>query len=275
MSNTQTDTDKGNNPSQPVKTEDVPACNSDDLTDESVWGMEFGSWKDAEVFYNAYAKQVGFSIHKRDVRKSRGGEVVMVKWVCGKQGHRDPKCTRHIVELCKEQHGGFQNMGFTSKDVENAIQALRKNLILGGDANTTLGYLAGRREADPRFVYNYTVSENKQLGIPCRHILNVLKLRKMSAIPSACFSDRWMKQAKVKGSSDVTATSLENMMKYPTRYTLYKVKDVLFEPVRKTQDAMYFFKTPTGMWVPCGPKQVGAIQMTTQDLATTGEAAKV
>ncbi|CAN1316216.1 Protein SUPPRESSOR OF K(+) TRANSPORT GROWTH DEFECT 1 [Linum perenne] len=56
---------------------------------------------------------------------------------------------------------------------------------------------------------------------------------------------------------------------------MFKVKDVLFEPVRKTQDAMYFFKTPTGMWVPCGPKQVGALQMTTQDLATTGEAAKI
>ncbi|CAN1128612.1 Protein SUPPRESSOR OF K(+) TRANSPORT GROWTH DEFECT 1 [Linum perenne] len=53
------------------------------------------------------------------------------------------------------------------------------------------------------------------------------------------------------------------------------VKDVLFEPVRKTQDAMYFFKTPNGMWVPCGPKQVGAVQTTMQDLAATGEAAKI
>ncbi|CAN1128099.1 Protein SUPPRESSOR OF K(+) TRANSPORT GROWTH DEFECT 1 [Linum perenne] len=212
----------------------------------------------------------------------------------------------------------------------------------------------------------------------------------MSAIPSACFSDQWMKQAKVKGSSDVTATSLGNKLIKTMRYGslisqcyklcefakkngecfentmssiaraiiaamtyddsnrhakrkfgdikdpdivktkgtaanngnermrkrkcgicreeghtratcpsikairrrfdkriyiplpdakarqyMFKVKDVLFEPVRKTQDAMYFFKTPTGMWVPCGPKQVGALQMTTQDLATTGEAAKV
>ncbi|CAI0398257.1 unnamed protein product [Linum tenue] len=53
------------------------------------------------------------------------------------------------------------------------------------------------------------------------------------------------------------------------------VKDVLFEPVRKTQDAMYFFKTPNGMWVPCGSKQPGAVQTTMQDLATKGEAAKI
>uniref|UniRef100_A0A2P2LQC0 Vacuolar protein sorting-associated protein VPS4 n=1 Tax=Rhizophora mucronata TaxID=61149 RepID=A0A2P2LQC0_RHIMU len=53
------------------------------------------------------------------------------------------------------------------------------------------------------------------------------------------------------------------------------VKDVLFEPVRKTQDAMYFVKTPNGMWVPCGPKQAGAIQITMQELAAQGLAAKI
>ncbi|XP_027082768.1 uncharacterized protein [Coffea arabica] len=41
-----------------------------------------------------------------------------------------------------------------------------------------------------------------------------------------------------------------------------QVKDVLFEPVRKTQDAMFFINTPNGMWMPCGPKQSGAVQIT-------------
>lgn len=54
-----------------------------------------------------------------------------------------------------------------------------------------------------------------------------------------------------------------------------QVKDVLFEPVRKTQDAMFFFKTPDGMWVPCGPKQQGAVQITMQELAGKGLASKV
>ncbi|RYR43059.1 hypothetical protein Ahy_A08g039490 isoform C [Arachis hypogaea] len=53
------------------------------------------------------------------------------------------------------------------------------------------------------------------------------------------------------------------------------VKDVLFEPVRKTQDAMYFYKSPDGMWIPCGPKQPGAIQTTMQDLASKGLASKI
>ncbi|KAF7823250.1 protein SUPPRESSOR OF K(+) TRANSPORT GROWTH DEFECT 1-like [Senna tora] len=53
------------------------------------------------------------------------------------------------------------------------------------------------------------------------------------------------------------------------------VKDVLFEPVRKTQDAMFFFKNPEGMWIPCGPKQQGAVQVTMQDLAAKGLASKI
>lgn len=54
-----------------------------------------------------------------------------------------------------------------------------------------------------------------------------------------------------------------------------QVKDVLFEPVRKTQDAMFFFKTPSDMWIPCGPKQPGAVQISMQELAGQGLASKV
>lgn len=56
---------------------------------------------------------------------------------------------------------------------------------------------------------------------------------------------------------------------------LWQVKDVLFEPVRKTQDAMFFIKTSNGMWMPCGPKQQGAVQTTMQALAAEGLASKV
>lgn len=56
---------------------------------------------------------------------------------------------------------------------------------------------------------------------------------------------------------------------------MLQVKDVLFEPVRKTQDAMFFFKSPDGTWMPCGPRQPGAIQTTMQDLAAKGLAEKV
>jgi vacuolar protein-sorting-associated protein 4 len=54
-----------------------------------------------------------------------------------------------------------------------------------------------------------------------------------------------------------------------------QVKDVLFEPVRKTQDAMFFIHTSDDMWVPCGPKQPGAVQISMQYLAAQGLAEKV
>lgn len=50
---------------------------------------------------------------------------------------------------------------------------------------------------------------------------------------------------------------------------------MLFEPVRKTQDAMFFFNTSDDMWVPCGPKQPGAVQITMQELAAKELASKV
>uniref|UniRef100_A0A0D9VCF9 Vesicle-fusing ATPase n=1 Tax=Leersia perrieri TaxID=77586 RepID=A0A0D9VCF9_9ORYZ len=58
------------------------------------------------------------------------------------------------------------------------------------------------------------------------------------------------------------------------------VKDVLFEPVRKTQDAMFFLKTAGDSgggetWTPCGPAQPGAVQTTMQELAAKGLATKI
>lgn len=38
---------------------------------------------------------------------------------------------------------------------------------------------------------------------------------------------------------------------------------------------MFFFKSADGTWIPCGPKQSGAIQITMQDLAEKGLAEKV
>ncbi|CAN1294378.1 hypothetical protein LINPERPRIM_LOCUS22437, partial [Linum perenne] len=67
--------------SRTKNTGDVDKGQCDRLSDEAIMDMEFASWEAAEVFYNAYAKQVGFSIRRRDVRKSRGGELRMVKWM--------------------------------------------------------------------------------------------------------------------------------------------------------------------------------------------------
>ncbi|CAL1407495.1 unnamed protein product [Linum trigynum] len=210
--------------------------------DQAILALVFETLEDAEFFYNAYAKRVGFSIRKRDCRKSRDGKMLMQRWVCAKEGHRhqvwldkyDRKrkprritrggceaefrvnldhdtgkwvvkklisthnhnlvsskrvhllrshreikesdksfiealhsigvSPRYITEFCKEQHGGYQHMGFTPKDIENEVQAIRKKMVQGGDANTTIGYLEGRRQADPEFFFKYTVKDDDKLG---------------------------------------------------------------------------------------------------------------
>ncbi|KAG6475167.1 hypothetical protein ZIOFF_064385 [Zingiber officinale] len=53
------------------------------------------------------------------------------------------------------------------------------------------------------------------------------------------------------------------------------VKDVLFEPVRKAQDATHFYMTSEGMWLPCGPRHPAAVETTLQDLAAKGLADKI
>ncbi|PON71160.1 Spastin [Parasponia andersonii] len=53
------------------------------------------------------------------------------------------------------------------------------------------------------------------------------------------------------------------------------VKDVLFEPVRKTRDAKFFRKTSKGMWVPCETTKRGAVEITLQELDAQGLCSKI
>ncbi|KAL1345571.1 protein SUPPRESSOR OF K(+) TRANSPORT GROWTH DEFECT 1 [Arachis hypogaea] len=53
------------------------------------------------------------------------------------------------------------------------------------------------------------------------------------------------------------------------------VEDVLLEPIRKTQDAMFFYENPEGMWTLCEPEQQGAVQTTMQELASKGLSSKI
>ncbi|MCO5549267.1 hypothetical protein L7F22_002735 [Adiantum nelumboides] len=56
------------------------------------------------------------------------------------------------------------------------------------------------------------------------------------------------------------------------------VKDVLFEPIRKTQDATHFLLVVEEMqefWMPCSPTEAGATQITMRGLAKNGLAAKI
>ncbi|KAL2328137.1 hypothetical protein Fmac_021564 [Flemingia macrophylla] len=71
---------------------------------------------------------------------------------------------------------------------------------------------------------------------------------------------KWTNIMRLESTKQALQEAVILPVKFPQFFT--GGLDVLFEPVRKTQDAMFFFKNPEGMWIPCGPKQKGAVPTT-------------
>ena len=63
-----------------------------DLTVEDVWKMKFSLVNETEEFYNLFAKVVGFSVRKDDVKRDKNQNIVSRKWVCSKEGYRHKVC---------------------------------------------------------------------------------------------------------------------------------------------------------------------------------------
>ncbi|KAI8572373.1 hypothetical protein RHMOL_Rhmol01G0193400 [Rhododendron molle] len=68
-----------------------------------------------------------------------------------------------IMDYMTCQSGGFQNVGFTVKDLRNKLQSSRKEEIRNGDAEGALGFLAAQVSTDPLFFFKYTVDEDDRL----------------------------------------------------------------------------------------------------------------
>ncbi|CAI0428786.1 unnamed protein product [Linum tenue] len=82
-------------------------------SDEAILAMVFDTLEGAELFYNAYAKKIGFGIRKRDSRQSRSGRMLMQKWVCSKEGYRQKKWINYAARIRKPRRltrGGCEAM---------------------------------------------------------------------------------------------------------------------------------------------------------------------
>uniref|UniRef100_A0A2N9FG61 Protein FAR1-RELATED SEQUENCE n=1 Tax=Fagus sylvatica TaxID=28930 RepID=A0A2N9FG61_FAGSY len=62
-----------------------------DLSYADVSRIKFKSIADGDDFYNAYAKFVGFSVRKDDVKRDKNNTVISRRWVCAKEGFRKIK----------------------------------------------------------------------------------------------------------------------------------------------------------------------------------------
>ncbi|KAK9932835.1 hypothetical protein M0R45_020057 [Rubus argutus] len=73
----------------------------DKLSPEDLIGKEFETIEEAETFYFAYAKAMGFDVRKDDKRSStRTGRVTIRKWVCSAQGKRSEKYMNNNNKVC-------------------------------------------------------------------------------------------------------------------------------------------------------------------------------
>ena len=58
------------------------------MTDAQITGLKFSSLDDGGEFYNTYAKLVGFSICKDEIKHNKDNIVTSRRWVCAKEGLR-------------------------------------------------------------------------------------------------------------------------------------------------------------------------------------------
>ncbi|KAK3225514.1 hypothetical protein Dsin_005376 [Dipteronia sinensis] len=71
------------------------------LTISDVVRKEFDSHEQVESFYFNYAKVMGFSVRKDEVRYDDKGCIKLCRWVCNKQGYR-PKIWLEKVDRVRE-----------------------------------------------------------------------------------------------------------------------------------------------------------------------------
>ncbi|RYR14560.1 hypothetical protein Ahy_B04g071168 [Arachis hypogaea] len=59
--------------------------------------------------------------------------------------------TCHIMGYMVSQKGGYDKVGFTSKDLHNYISKTRRGKVKDGDAFAALAYLLSKADSDPLF----------------------------------------------------------------------------------------------------------------------------
>ena len=60
-------------------------------------------------------------------------------------------CTSHIMNYLKQQAGGIQNVGFTSKDLYNHLNMVSKAEISNGDVVAIIANFQIKQESDIGF----------------------------------------------------------------------------------------------------------------------------
>ncbi|KAL6213014.1 hypothetical protein ACLB2K_018229 [Fragaria x ananassa] len=216
----------------------------DKLSTEDIKGQKFKTIEEAESFYYAYAKVMGFGVRQNYKRLSTitPGKITSLRLVCSAQGQRDvermtnkkrvrrqKKETRfncpclfkvrylnnidayvvvgfithhthplaqaherclltphrsvqdshvalatsmqrvsvkpcHTYEYIVNRSGGFQQVGFTIKDLYNKLDSKRREILLESDAEAALAYMRGKVATDSHFYCKFSIDEDNRLA---------------------------------------------------------------------------------------------------------------
>ena len=71
------------------------------VSNEEACKQELNCTDEAKTFYNIYAKAIGFSVQKDDLKRDKNGSIISPKWVCSKEGHRLAKCFQNENRQCE------------------------------------------------------------------------------------------------------------------------------------------------------------------------------
>ncbi|KAL4396859.1 hypothetical protein AHAS_Ahas01G0134000 [Arachis hypogaea] len=69
--------------------------------------------------------------------------------------------TSTIMGLMVGKAGGYANVGFTKKDLDNHFQRTRRAKLIGGDSNATINYLLGKADVDPMGIARYSATDEE------------------------------------------------------------------------------------------------------------------
>ncbi|KAE8655895.1 hypothetical protein F3Y22_tig00117016pilonHSYRG00393 [Hibiscus syriacus] len=71
--------------------------------------------------------------------------------------------TSQVMNYLTQQAGGYHNIGFTHKDLYNALQRGKAKEIVDGDVNMLIAYFDYKKHDDPGFFMTYSVDESGAL----------------------------------------------------------------------------------------------------------------
>ncbi|KAE8705311.1 hypothetical protein F3Y22_tig00110429pilonHSYRG00628 [Hibiscus syriacus] len=127
-------------------------CHEVHIVDESdrLVGQLFSSRDKAWYFYKGFAREHGFVVSKADIDEAKTLKEVGVD-------------TSQVMNYLTQKVGGYHNVGFTHKDLYNALQRGKLKEISNGDVNALIAYFDYKKHDNPWFFMTYSVEESGAL----------------------------------------------------------------------------------------------------------------